>query len=120
MIRGVFPHLAESWRSHAWSAMAMAKGEGMGSGSFPTGQGVLGANRHQTRCLLYQTLLGAPTKGCVQKEGKGLYLAHDHFLDDMAVRIPMLDAWDQFVWPPSVAVPWTTMKVEQYGYHSAL
>ena len=35
----------------------------------------------------------------------------------MAVRIPTLDAWDQFVWPPSVAIPRTTTQVEQYGYH---
>ena len=38
------------------------------------------------------------------------------FLDDVAVRVPTLDAWDQFVWPPSAAMPWTTMEVEQYGY----
>ena len=35
----------------------------------------------------------------------------------MAVRIPTLDAWDQFVWPPSAAVPQATTQVEQYGYH---
>ena len=34
----------------------------------------------------------------------------------MAVHIPMLNAWDQFVWLPSVAVPQATMEVEQYGY----
>ena len=39
------------------------------------------------------------------------------FLDDMAVRTPMLNGWDQFVWPPSAATPWTTTQVEQYGYH---
>ena len=60
------------------SAMAMAKGEGAGSGSFPTGQGVLGGNQHQTHHLLYQTLLGAPAKGCVPEEGEGHYLACDH------------------------------------------
>ena len=35
----------------------------------------------------------------------------------MAVRVPMLDAWGQFVWPPSAIVPWATTEVEQYGYH---
>ena len=35
----------------------------------------------------------------------------------MAVPVPTLDAWNQFVWPLSVAVPWATMEVEQYGYH---
>ena len=38
------------------------------------------------------------------------------FLDDMAVCTPMLDAWDQFVWPPSAATPRTTMQGGKYGY----
>ena len=38
------------------------------------------------------------------------------FLDDVAVCVPMLDAWDQFIWPPSVAVPRAAMEVEHYGY----
>ena len=37
-------------------------------------------------------------------------------MDDMAMHIPSLDTWDQFVWPPEVAVPWAAMEVEQYGY----
>ena len=39
------------------------------------------------------------------------------FLDDMAVGIPMLDTWDQFVWLPSAAIPLATTQIEQYGYH---
>ena len=35
----------------------------------------------------------------------------------MAMHVPSLDAWDQFVWLPAVAMPWATMEVEQYGYH---
>ena len=35
----------------------------------------------------------------------------------MAVCVPTLDAWDQFVWPLSVAAPWAATEVEQYGYH---
>ena len=38
------------------------------------------------------------------------------FLDDVAVCIPMLNAWDQFVWPPGTAMPHAAMEVEQYGY----
>ena len=38
------------------------------------------------------------------------------FLDDMAVHVPTLNAWDQFVWPPSVAMPRAATVVEQYGY----
>ena len=34
----------------------------------------------------------------------------------MAVRTPTLDAWDQFIWPPSATAPRTAMQVGQYGY----
>ena len=37
-------------------------------------------------------------------------------LDDMAVHTPTLDAWDQFIWPPSAAIPQTATQAEQYGY----
>ena len=33
------------------------------------------------------------------------------------MRVPTLNAWDQFVWPLSVAVPQAAMEVEQYSYH---
>ena len=33
------------------------------------------------------------------------------------MRVPTLDAWDQFVWPLSVTMPWAAMEVEQYSYH---
>ena len=39
------------------------------------------------------------------------------FLDDVAMRVPMLDAWDQFVWLLDAAMPHATTEVEQYGYH---
>ena len=39
------------------------------------------------------------------------------FVDDLAVRVPSLDTWDQFVWPPGAAVPQAATEVEQYGYH---
>ena len=35
----------------------------------------------------------------------------------MAVHKPTLNTWDQFVWPPSAAVPRTATQAEQYGYH---
>ena len=38
------------------------------------------------------------------------------FLDDLAVCTPTLDTWEQFIWLPSAAIPWTAMQVEQYGY----
>ena len=38
------------------------------------------------------------------------------FVDELAIQVPSLDAWDQFVWPPAAAMPWAPMEVEQYGY----
>ena len=38
-------------------------------------------------------------------------------MDDVAMRIPNLDTWDQFVWLPEAAMLWATTEVEQYGYH---
>ena len=38
------------------------------------------------------------------------------FLDDMKVRTPTRDAWEQFVWPPIAAIPRTATQAEQYGY----
>ena len=32
------------------------------------------------------------------------------------MHVPSLDAWDKFVWPPGVAMPWAATEVEQYGY----
>ena len=34
----------------------------------------------------------------------------------MAVRVPTLDAWDQFIWPLRAAMPQAATEVEQYGY----
>ena len=98
-------------------AVAVAKGEGARGKSFPIGEGILGGNQCRTHHLLYKTLLGAPAKGRVQEEGERHYLTCNHFLDDLAVRVPTLDTWDQFVWPPSVAVPQAAAEVEHYGYH---
>ena len=38
------------------------------------------------------------------------------FLDELAVQVPSLDAWDQLVWPPAVAIPRALTKAELYGY----
>ena len=58
-----------------------------------------------------------PLRGVFRRRERGTILHTITFLDDMAVRVPMLNTWDQFVWPPSAAVPWAAMEVEQYGYH---
>ena len=38
------------------------------------------------------------------------------FLDELAVRVPSLDAWDQLVWPPVVAILQALTEVELYVY----
>ena len=58
-----------------------------------------------------------PQRDVYRRRERGAILHTITFLDDLAVCVPTLDAWDQFVWPPSVAVPWATTEVEQYGYH---
>ena len=55
-------------------------------------------------------------RGVFRRRERGTISHAITFLDDMAVHIPTLEAWDQFVWLPSAAIPWATMEVEQYGY----
>ena len=38
------------------------------------------------------------------------------FLDELAVRVPSLDTWDQLVWPPTAAAPRALTEAELYGY----
>ena len=58
-----------------------------------------------------------PLRGVFRRRERGAISHAITFLDNMAVCVPMLDAWDQFVWPPSVAMPWAATEVEQYDYH---
>ena len=38
------------------------------------------------------------------------------FMDELAVQVPSLDAWDQFVWLLAVAILWALTEAELYGY----
>ena len=51
---------------------------------------------------------------CKREEGPVAYVIT--FMDELAIRVPSLDAWDQFVWPPATAVPWALTEAEPYGY----
>ena len=51
---------------------------------------------------------------CRRKEGPVTYVIT--FVDELAIRVPSLDAWDQFVWPPAAVVPWALTEAEPYGY----
>ena len=38
------------------------------------------------------------------------------FLDELAVWFLSLNAWDQFAWPPTTAIPQALQEAELYGY----
>ena len=78
MVRGLFPCFAEGRGSHAQSMVAMAKEEGTGGRSLPTGQDVLGRNGCRACHILHETFLGTSSEGCIQKEGKGHDIPCNH------------------------------------------
>ena len=51
---------------------------------------------------------------CKREEGPVAHVIT--FLDELGVQVPSLDAWDQLVWPPTVAIPWALTEAELYGY----
>ena len=51
---------------------------------------------------------------CKREEGPVAHVIT--FLDKLVVWAPSLDDWDQFVWPPTAAIPWTLTEAEPYGY----
>ena len=51
---------------------------------------------------------------CKREEGPVAHIIT--FLDELVVWAPSLDAWDQFVWPPTAAIPWALTEAEPYGY----
>ena len=58
-----------------------------------------------------------PPRSVFRRREKGPVAYAITFVDEVAIRVPSLDAWDQFIWPLAAAMPQATMKVEQYGYH---
>ena len=58
-----------------------------------------------------------PPRSVFRRRERGPVAYAITFVDEIAMWVPSLDAWDQFVWPPAVAMPWATMEAEQYGYH---
>ena len=102
MAHSLFPCFAEGRGSCVQLIVAMASGEGAGGRSLPTGQGILGRNRHRVRCLLHETLLGTSPKGCIQKEGEGCSSPCHHLCDPAST--------------PGTNLPQTAMEVGQYGY----
>ena len=57
-----------------------------------------------------------PLRGVFRRRERGVISHAITFLDDMAMRTPNFNAWDQFAWPPGVVMPRAATEVEQYGY----
>ena len=51
---------------------------------------------------------------CKREEGPVAHIIT--FLDELVVWVLSLDAWDQLVWLPTVAIPWALKEAELYGY----
>ena len=51
---------------------------------------------------------------CKRKEGPVAHIIT--FLDELMVWVPSLDAWDQLVWPPAVAILRALTEAELYSY----
>ena len=57
-----------------------------------------------------------PLRSVFRRRERGLVAYAITFVDELAMWVPSLNAWDQFIWPPAAAMPWATTEVEQYGY----
>ena len=58
-----------------------------------------------------------PLRSILRRRERGPVTYAITFVDELAMWVPSLDAWDQFIWLPAVAMPQTFTEVEQYGYH---
>ena len=66
----------------------------------------------------------ASVKLCWEPTPRALYHQRDNgptthvisYLDELAVCIPTLEAWDQMVWPTMAAIPCALTEAELYGY----
>ena len=52
-----------------------------------------------------------------KETGADLTVAHViTFMDELAIWVPSLGAWDQFIWLTAASIPWTLTEAEPYGY----
>ena len=66
----------------------------------------------------------ASIKLCWEPTPRALYHQRDNgptahiisYLDELAVHVPTLEAWDQMVWPTAVAIPCALTEAELYSY----
>ena len=55
-------------------------------------------------------------RGIFRKREEGTVAHVITFMEGLAIWMPCLDAWYQFVWPLAAAVPWALTEAEPYGY----
>ena len=78
------------------------------------------AFRHKTDV----DLMMASVKLCWEPTPRALYHQRDNgptthvisYLDELAVHIPTLEAWDQMVWSTTAAIPRAVTEAKSYGY----
>ena len=58
-----------------------------------------------------------PLRSIFRRKERGLVAYAITFVDKLAIWVPSLDAWDQFVWLLAAAMPRALAEAEQYGYH---
>ena len=79
---------------------------------------------HAFWCETDVDLMTASVKLCWEPTPRALYHQRYNgptthvifYLDELAVHIPTLEAWDQKVWPTMVAIPHALTEAEWYGY----
>ena len=65
--------------------------------------------------LMVASIKPAPrTLYCQRERGPTAHIIT--YLDELAVHVPSLDAWDQLVWPTVVAIQHALTEAELYGY----
>ena len=58
-----------------------------------------------------------PPRSIFQKRERGPVAYAITFVDELAVWVPSLNAWDLYIWPPPAAMRQALTEAEQYGYH---
>ena len=79
---------------------------------------------HAFWCKTDMDLMMASVKLCWEPTPRALYHQRDNgptahvisYLNELAVCIPTLEAWDQMVWLTTVAIPHALTEAESYGY----
>ena len=79
---------------------------------------------HAFWCKTGMDLTVTSIKLCSEPAPRALYCQRESsptthiitFLDELVVWVSSLNAWDQLVWLPVVAIPWALTEAELYGY----